>query len=64
MKKILHHMRDIGAALMRAVDVVVIDGVFGEMAGEARTVAGFRRMRELVQQLREIVAGHVASPFA
>jgi hypothetical protein len=24
MEKILHHMRDVGAALMRAVDVVVI----------------------------------------
>jgi hypothetical protein len=57
-------MRDIRAALMRAVDVVVIDGVLGEMAGEARAVAGLRRMRELVQQLREILAGHIAIPDA
>ena len=49
---------------MRAVDVVVVDGVLGEMTGEARAVAGFRRMRELVQQLREIVAGHAAIPDA
>jgi hypothetical protein len=32
-------MRDVGAALMRAVDVVVIDGVFGEVVGEARAIA-------------------------
>ena len=62
MEKLLHHMRDIGAALMRAVDVVVIDGALGKMAGEARAIAGFSRMRELIQQLREILAGHVAIP--
>ena len=44
---------NIGAALMRPVDVVVIDGVLGEMAGEARTLAGLRRLRELIQQLRD-----------
>ena len=32
-------MRDVGTALMRAVDVVVIDGVFGEMVGKARQFA-------------------------
>jgi hypothetical protein len=31
------------------------------MAGEARAVSGFRRQREVAQQLREFVAGHVAS---
>jgi len=60
----LHHMRDVGAAPMGAVDVVVIDGVRGEMAGKARAVAGFRRMREVVQQSREFAAGHVAIPNA
>src|SRR6266850_1413545 len=62
MKQIPHHTRDVGAALVRAVDVVVIDGVLGEMAGEARAVAGFRRQREVAQQAREFIAGHVASP--
>jgi hypothetical protein len=32
------------------------------MAGEARAIAGLCRMRELIQQLREIVAGHAAIP--
>jgi len=32
-------MSDIGAAAMRTVDIVVIDGVFGEVVGEARAVA-------------------------
>src|SRR6266851_3776403 len=62
MKQILHHMRDVRPALMRAINVVVINGVIGEMAGEARAVAGFRRQCELVQQACEFVAGHVASP--
>src|SRR5258708_3189020 len=61
MKQILHHMRDLGAAFGRAIDVVVINRVFGEVAGEARAVAGFRRARELFQQSCELVAGHVAS---
>src|SRR5713226_4735361 len=39
MKQMLHHMRDIGPALMRAIDVVVINRVLGEMAGEARAIA-------------------------
>src|SRR5258708_39247144 len=54
-------MRDVGAASMRAVDVVVIDGVFGEMVGEARAFAGFRRQREITEQRCEFGAGHVAS---
>jgi len=48
-------VRDVGAAAMRAVDVVVIDGVFGEMAGEARAIAGFRRQREIAEQPRELL---------
>src|SRR6185503_6411941 len=60
-KQVLHHMRDIGAASMRAVDVVVIDGVFGEMAGEARAIACLRRQREITEEPCELVAGHVAS---
>jgi len=62
-KQVLHHVRDVGTALVRAVDVVVINCVLGEMASEARTVSGFRRQREFVQQPREFVAGHVASPW-
>jgi hypothetical protein len=54
-------MRDLGAAFVRTVDVIVINRVLGEMAGEARATAGFRRPRELVQQSCELVAGHIAS---
>jgi len=43
-------MRDLGAAAMGAVDIIVIDGVLGEMPGKARAVAGFRRPREVIQQ--------------
>jgi hypothetical protein len=57
-------MRDVGAAPMGAVDIVVINGVLGEMAGKARAVTGFRRMREIVQQSCEFAAGHVAIPDA
>ena len=64
MKQVLHHMRDVGAALMRAVDIVVINRVFGEMAGETHAVSGFRRKREIAQQLRELVARHAASRLA
>src|SRR3982074_1109226 len=41
-KQILHHVRDFGAALMRTVDVVVINGVLDKTASKARAVAGFR----------------------
>jgi hypothetical protein len=36
-------MHDLGAAFVRTIDVIVINRVVGEMAGEARAVAGFRR---------------------
>jgi len=49
MKQVLHHVGDIGTTLVRAIDVIVINRVFGEMTREARAVAGFRRARELVQ---------------
>jgi hypothetical protein len=48
MKQVLHHMRDLGAPFVRTIDVIVINRVFGEMAGEARAVSGFRRQREIV----------------
>jgi hypothetical protein len=31
------------------------------MTGEARAVAGLRRLREVVEQARKFVTGHVAS---
>jgi hypothetical protein len=42
MKQILHHVRDVGAAVVRAVDVIEINCALGEMGGEARAVPGFR----------------------
>jgi hypothetical protein len=63
-KQVLHHMRDLGTALVWTVDVVVIDRVFGEVIGETHAVSGFGRQREVVQQLREFVARHVASRLA
>src|ERR1700686_4581777 len=48
-KQVLHHMRDVGTAFMGAVDIVVIDGIFGEMTGETRAVSGFGRQREVLQ---------------
>ena len=43
MKQILHHMRDVGTALVRAVDIVVVDAVFGKMLREALAVAALCR---------------------
>jgi hypothetical protein len=57
-------MGDLGTAVMRAVDIVVVNGVLREMTGETRAIAGFSRVRKLVQQKRELVAGHLASPSA
>src|SRR5215212_3180757 len=54
-------MRDLGATLMRPVDIVVIDSVLREMAGETLAVTGFGRVRKLIQQTRKFVASHLAS---
>jgi hypothetical protein len=62
MEQILQHMRDVAAAAMRAVDVVVVDPVFGEIRRKACAVAGFGGLREPLQQLRECIAGHFATP--
>src|SRR5690242_10078109 len=58
-KQILQHMRDFCSTAMGAVDVVVINAVFGEMPRKPRAIAGFRRAGKFVQQLREFVIGHV-----
>src|SRR3954469_21117772 len=60
-KQVRHHMRDVGAASMRAVDVVVIDSVFSKMVGEARAITCLRRQREITEERCKLVAGHVAS---
>jgi hypothetical protein len=43
-------MRDVGAAGVRTVDVVVIGCIFGKVGSEARAVAGFRRQRKFAQR--------------
>src|SRR5690606_6686848 len=58
MKKRRHHMRNIGAALVIAIDIVVIDRIFGEAGGEGVSVACFRRGGEAREKLSELFRLH------